>query len=112
MIALVKKPGKLPRVTDMEPTLGALQSLVGGYIEAVPLGEDFVLIVRETGKLDGLPPNVLLDGDLLVGNVVVLGLSADADVDFRSLKVDEIDLLKIYLVLGSVDRGQLLMDKE
>jgi hypothetical protein len=112
MIALVKEPGKLSREMDITPDLATLQDLVGGYIEAVHIAEDLILIVNETGKLDGLPANVFCGDDYLAGNVVALGVSPDADVDFRSLTVDELDLLKICFAISSVDRTSLLTDKE
>ena len=105
MIALVKEPGKLPREIDITPDLATLQDLVGGYIEAVHIAEDLILIVNETGKLDGLPANVFCGDDYLAGNVVALGVSPDADADFRSLTVDELDLLK------SASRSRPWIDK-
>lgn len=112
MIVLLKEPGKLSREIDITPNLATLQELVGGYIETARLSKELLLIVRETGKLDGLAPNVSYGDDFLAGNVVALGISPDADVDFRSLTVDELDLLKIYFAICSVDRAQLLTDKE
>lgn len=105
MIALLKEPGKLSREIDITPNLATLQELVGGYIETARLSKELLLIVRETGKLDGLAPNVSYGDDFLAGNVVALGISPDADVDFRSLTVDELDLLKIYFAICSVDRA-------
>lgn len=112
MIALLKEPGKLSREIDITPDLATLQKLVGGDIETVRITEDLILIINETGKLDGFPANMLYGADYLVGNVVALGVSPDADVNFRSLTVDELDLLKICFAILSVDRTSLLTDKE
>lgn len=103
MRALLKEPGKAAREIDITPDLDTLRKLVGGYIESVYLSEDLILIVNDTGKLEGLPPNVFCGIDLLVGNVVALGLSTDEDVDFRSLTEYELDLLKICFVLSAVE---------
>lgn len=103
MTALLKEPGKPARGIDITPDLVTLRKLVGGDIESICIAEDLILVVNETGKLDGLPPNVWCGEDLLVGNVVALGLSADADVDFRSLTEYELDLLKICFVLSAAE---------
>ena len=74
-----------------------------------------IALLKEPGKLSreiDITPNVSYGDDFLAGNVVALGISPDADVDFRSLTVDELDLLKIYFAICSVDRAQLLTDKE
>lgn len=71
MIALVKEPGKLSREIDITPDLTTLQDLVGGYIEAVHIAEDLILIVNETGKLDGLPANVFCGDDYLPNSMIL-----------------------------------------
>lgn len=37
MKAIIKEPGKKPRITEIENKLSALQEAVGGYIETVTL---------------------------------------------------------------------------
>lgn len=67
-------------IEDLEPTLGNLQSIVGGYIEAVTLN-NATLYCNEEGKLHGLPFNGLATAfvhemgfyDLIVGDVVIFG---------------------------------------
>lgn len=57
-------------------TTQELQMYVGGYIEIVPIGQ-FLLIVNEEGKLNGLPYNKratelirLISNDYVAGDVV------------------------------------------
>lgn len=61
-------------------TLEELKSVVGGYIEIVPLDEDYLMVINEEGKLLNLPIN---EGatryyrksrntdDFIVGNVLI-----------------------------------------
>lgn len=54
---LVVPVGGPPAVQEIEDTLGEMQRLVGGYIQAVPLKPDVDLYCNEEGKLQGLEPN-------------------------------------------------------
>ena len=75
---------------ETDPTdLATYQQLVGGWIEAVALPDESLLICNEEGKINGLSPNRTanqfmsrinpgtLHGDLLVGDVVVVGPNSD-----------------------------------
>lgn len=44
----------------------------------VYLGEDLVIVCNEEVKLQGLEPNVLLNGDMLVGTIIVFGNDGDS----------------------------------
>lgn len=58
MKVLLIESGKVPRPLEIEPTLEAMQAVVGGPIQAVyPFGEPVALICHEEGKLLGLPLN-------------------------------------------------------
>ena len=78
---IVKNPGEAPEEREVPNTLEALQALVGGYIEAVPLARDAVILVNEAGKLRGMAPNVLFLGDVLVGPVVIVGVRGEEFAD-------------------------------
>jgi hypothetical protein len=61
-------------------TLEELKSVVGGYIEIVPLTEDYLMVINEEGKLLNLPINVIATrvyrasrntDDFIVGNVLI-----------------------------------------
>lgn len=81
-----------PYVTEIPDTdeLAVLQSLVGGYIEVVPMDRPVSVFCNEEGKIKGLPINYRADhvlgipNDVLVGTVVVLG-EVDEDGETTSL---------------------------
>ena len=81
MNVLMVEPGKAPYETQIGDDLQSMQSVVGGYIQAVyPYEEPVALICNEDGKLDGLPLNRALrdsDGDIydiVAGNFFIVGL--------------------------------------
>ena len=62
MNVLMVEPGKAPYETQIGDDLQSMQALVGGYIQAVyPYEEPVALICCESGKLDGLTLNRVLD---------------------------------------------------
>ena len=84
ILVVIKEPGQAPRVEPLfENTLEAFQKAVGGYIEAVTVAEDLVIICNEEGWLRGLPFNVALCGFKLAGTVIAVGIKGD---EFASLK--------------------------
>ena len=89
MNVLMVEPGKAPYETQIGDDLQSMQSVVGGYIQAVyPYEEPVALICNEDGKLDGLPLNRALrdsDGDIydiVAGNFFIVGLGQN---DFTDL---------------------------
>ncbi|MBW3089200.1 DUF3846 domain-containing protein [Bifidobacterium miconisargentati] len=58
--ALIIEPGRKPLLATIEDDLETLQSIVGGYLEPLPLASDAVCYVNEEGKLLGLEPNRML----------------------------------------------------
>jgi hypothetical protein len=64
--------GQAPVLTNVDPdNLSTLQTLVGGYIEAVTLPHGYVLVCNEEGRLLGLSPNVRVADSVIVGDVFV-----------------------------------------
>lgn len=71
------EPGERGRIFDIENTLTAMQTLVGGHIETVTLAEGAVIICNEEGRMLGLSHNRLnicgpfficgVDGDEFTG---------------------------------------------
>ena len=68
------EPGKPPEVVSMANTLRAMQEMVGGYIEIVPLG-DACLVCNDEGKLNGMEGNRRLGGDIIgrIGCDIIAG---------------------------------------
>ena len=69
-------------VVDIEPTLEAFKEAVGGWLEPVSSGEDWLAYVDEEGRIKQLPINTRATalarhlgwpGDFLVGPVVFVG---------------------------------------
>lgn len=54
-------------------TLQELQTAVGGYIEFVALGEEYLLVINEEGKLHGLPRNDVATGLCRQGEDIFAG---------------------------------------
>ena len=89
MNVLMVEPGKAPHETQIGDDLQSMQSIVGGYLEAVyPFEQPVALVCRESGKLDGLTLNRALrdsDGDIydiIAGTFFIAGLG---ESDFTDL---------------------------
>lgn len=71
------------RTIDRSGLLSAAQTVVGGWIEGVVLGEEATLYCNEEGKLQGMPLNPratalckahkAIPGDHICGSAIVLG---------------------------------------
>ena len=68
-----------PELIEIPHTLEAMHTLVGGYLQAIYPWEDPVaLVCSDTAKLDGLPPNRMLeDYDIIAGNFFICGLGRE-----------------------------------
>ena len=87
MRVLFKPVGQDAHPLEIPNTLQALQELVGGYIETITLTRHSCCIVNEEGRLKRLLPNFYLNGGLIVGNAVFVGVKGDG---FRDITDDEI----------------------
>lgn len=73
---LVKEPGKPSEVREIENTLEAFQTIVGGHIEALRIRDDLCCYVNEDGKLLNMRPNFIIGRqyvskvDIIVGPAV------------------------------------------
>ena len=83
MKVLIKEPGKPWVTAEVENTLEALQSAVGGYIETLTIAADepLVLIMDEEGRLNDKPYNMTIGGVDLVGTLLLCGKDGDEFVD-------------------------------
>lgn len=87
MKAIIKEPGKKPRITEIENNLAALQEAVGGYIETVTLAKDCCIICNEEGRLQGLPYNLTFGGISFVGTILFVGVAGDKFADLSECQV-------------------------
>lgn len=106
-------PGKQARVIRLENTLEAMQSFVGGYIQAIyPFEDEVGIVCNEEGKLNGLELNRALydeDGhiyDVVAGVFFICGLGDD---DFISLTPEQ---QQTYLTLYQNPQMFVMLDGE
>lgn len=84
MKILIVEPGKTPRRADIPHALGAMQHVVGGYIQALYPWEDPVaLVANEEGLIEGLELNrYIMPGVVIAGTFFICGLGEE---DFADL---------------------------
>lgn len=87
MKVIRKRPGEAPEIIEVDNTLKALQAEVGGYIEAVTLTGDAVILCNEEGRILGLPHNCRFLGVNFVGTILVVGRNGE---EFCSLPDAEV----------------------
>ncbi len=99
MLILVVEPGKVPETRDISGDLKEMQSIVGGYIEAIYPFPGIALVCNEEGWLRGLPGNRgLRDKDGEVHNIIwgtffLCGAPADGE-DFVGLTPEQAEQLE------------------
>ena len=89
---IVKPPKKIAHFEWIENDLKSFQDIVGGYIEAVTLSPDLVIICNEEGRLMGLeencrlyhPDNYRVTDDSFVGTIVAASVKKD---EFSDVKI-------------------------
>ena len=93
--AIVKRPDEqYGHVTNISNTLRNLQKIVEGPIEVVRITDSVVCICNEEGKIRNLDRNFYLGhapyGDLICGEVAIVGVEedefVDLDMDFKVWK--------------------------
>ena len=80
-----KRPDGIPRSVWVTNSLKNLQNAVGGYIEAVTLTADMVVICNEEGRILGLPHNCEICGVDFCGDIIIAGVRGD---EFADVPVD------------------------
>ena len=91
----VRKRGQGPDHED-------LQEIVGGYIECVGVFDNILCVCNEEGKMRKLPPNFILNGDIIVGDVF---FCAGGEEDFESLDDEQIEtIMNILYVFESKNK--------
>ena len=84
MKVLIKKPGRMSVLSEIENDLETMQNIVGGYIEVVTVqrfGKEVAVICNEEGRLQGLPFNCVVDGIPLVGTLIMCGVDGEDFTD-------------------------------
>ncbi len=89
MRVIIKEPNEDARFEDIDNALEALQSIVGGYIEVVPLTFDSVIICNEEGKLRDLPFNFHIPTDDIVGTAIICDDNEDGEFVDVSMSIEQ-----------------------
>ncbi|MCL2697530.1 MAG: YodL domain-containing protein [Oscillospiraceae bacterium] len=77
---VAKEPGKPAYETEVTDNLKALQQAVRGNIETFSPFEDNALIIcNEEGKINGMELNCVIDSELLVGTILVIGCGDEGE---------------------------------
>ena len=97
MRVLIVEPERRPEVKEIDGSLKTMQSIVGGYIQAIyPFDDSVALVVNDEGKLMNLPANRGLRDkngqiyDIVCGTFFLCGASVDCD-QFISLTPEQIE---------------------
>ena len=112
MRILVVEPGHVPYEKDIPSTLAAMQTVVGGTIQAVyPFEDPVAIICNEEGKLEGLPLNRALrdeDGhvyDIIAGTFLIAGLSEDNFCSLNDAQIEKFSAMykspELFMRFGS-----------
>lgn len=84
---IIKRPDEeYGHVTNISDRLENLQKTVEGNIEVISLG-DILIICNEEGKLQGLPFNMFVGYDAVVGTIIVTGKTGE-DFDDVPIKFE------------------------
>lgn len=79
---IIKRPDEqFGHVTNISASLENLQKTVDGYIEAVPLTSEIVILCNEEGKIRGLQKNFFMPYDMICGTAIVIGRAGEEFCD-------------------------------
>lgn len=97
MRILVVEPKRRPEVIEIDGSLKAMQNIVGGLIQPIPLNDpDVILVCNDEGKLMNLPANRGLRDesgqiyDIVCGTFFLCGAPEGSD-HFTSLTSEQIE---------------------
>lgn len=79
LVGIKRADEAAPHFAWISNTLENLQRTVGGYIEVFPIGGHDVIICDEEGKLKGKPLNVIIRGEMIVGDIIITAYNAEGD---------------------------------
>ena len=85
MKVIRKHPGQMPEVIDVENDGDAIRAELGGYMEAVTIAEDLVILCDEEGRLKGKAPNMKIAGVGFVGTILIVGVDGEEFCDVPKL---------------------------
>ncbi len=110
---LVKEPGRLSEVRDIENKLEVFQTIVGGHIEALRIRDDLCCYVNEEGNLLNMQPNFVLGRqyaskvDIIVGTAVFFRTEDGEDSE---ISLTLTDILYLDRLLLDNDAGKFVVN--
>ena len=75
---LVIEPHRTPYESEISNTLEGQQRAVEGLVQYLENGDGTVIVINEEGKLNGMEGNRRIDGDVLVGQIFIAGITEDS----------------------------------
>jgi hypothetical protein len=84
---IAKEPGNPAFRTEIADNLKSYQQAVRGYIETFSFDDNAVVICNEEGKILCMEPNCIINNELLVGNIFIIGTRDDGE--FHSLTEEQ-----------------------
>ena len=99
MLILVVEPGRVPETRDISGSLNEMQSIVGGYIQAIYPSPGIALVCNEEGWLRGRPGTRALREEsgevhhLIWGTFFLCGVPVDSE-DFVGLTLEQAEQLE------------------
>lgn len=81
MKILKKEPSGVYYLKEIPNTLEAMQAEIGGRIETITVDRTCCIVCDEEGKLKGLPYNVRLASEDLVGPIFIVGTKGEEFCD-------------------------------
>jgi hypothetical protein len=88
--AIIKKPGESCRIKEISNTLKSFQRIVGGRIQVVPWFDNMAIICNEEGKVNNLPFNIRINGDIICGTVIIAGIEGEIFTDLPEYILDRL----------------------
>lgn len=95
------KQGEPAELRDVPNELDALHEAVGGYIQAVPIGYDLMMVCNEEGKLKRMLPNRWVKGDVICGDFFFCGYDGE---DFCDVPERDLPMLKAFYGAPQFDK--------
>ena len=81
MKVFIKQPYLKGAYTNIPNTREAMEKIVGGNIEVVPLFKGCAIVCNEEGLISSLPFNLKVGGHYFFGTVIFVGVSGDSFCD-------------------------------
>ena len=90
MKVILKEPGRVPEIRDIDESLETLQSMVDGLIEHLTFITGVGMIMNEEGKLRDMEPNFRFGYDMVVGPVIFMGESGEEFTDLTEEQITRV----------------------